>query len=90
MLRYQRLLFARSCVLHRFVEVSLWDGTIFKGRRRKQRIDITVLGDETLGHDPENLSPDLANGMDTPVTRFVKCLVRRWVDSVVLQLAFKM
>ena len=43
-----------------------------------------MLGDETLRDEPEDLSPDFADGVDTPVTRLVEGLVGRRVDSFIL------
>lgn len=57
------------------VEVTGWDGTILFGQRREECVREFVFLDEFLGDNPEDLSPDLANGVHTPVTRLVEGLV---------------
>jgi hypothetical protein len=58
------------------VEVARGDGAIFLDQRREEGIRELVLLDEFLGDNPEDLSPDLTNGVHTPVTRLVQGLVR--------------
>jgi hypothetical protein len=68
------------------VEVTGRDGAILFGQRREEGIRELVLLDEFLGDNPEDLSPDLTNGVHTPVTRLVEGLVRRGVDGDVLEM----
>ena len=68
------------------VEVTSGDGAIFFGQRREEGIRELVLLDEFLGDNPKDLSPDLTNGVHTPVTRLVEGLVRRGVDGDVLEM----
>lgn len=35
--------------------------------RREERVGEAVLGDQVLGHDEQELSPDFSNGVDTEV-----------------------
>ena len=84
-LGYKGLLLAERIILLRTVEVTHRDGTISERLRREQGVGVSVLGNETLGDDPEDLSPNFTNGVHTPVTRLIERLVRRGVDSVVLQ-----
>ena len=81
----ERFPFASSGVFRRPVEVTLWDGSVVERCRWEQSVDIAVLVDEPLRHNPEDLSPDFADGMDTPVIGFnVQCLVCRRVDGLIL------
>lgn len=66
------------------VEVTRWDGSVLTRCGRVELVRVSVLVDEFLRHDPEELSPDFTDGVDTPVAGLVKGLVRRWVDSRVL------
>lgn len=66
------------------IEVAFRDGTVLQGCRREQAFGVSVNVDEALGHDPEDLSPDFTDGVDTPVAWLVKSLVCRRVDSLVL------
>lgn len=66
------------------VEVAYRDGTIFQGFGREQVVGKSVFLDEAVHDSPENLGPDFTYGVDTPVPGTVKCLVRGWIDGVVL------
>jgi hypothetical protein len=66
------------------IEVTCGNGTVLERSRREQLVRVTVLLDELLGHDPQNLSPDFTNSMDTPVSWLVERLVGRWVDRLIL------
>ena len=79
----ERLGIALRIVLACPVEVALGDRTILKGLGREEVVDEAVLLDQALRDDPQHLRPDLANGVHAPVTGLVKCLVGRWVDSLV-------
>jgi len=68
------------------VKVTSGDGTIRFSQRREKCVRESVLLDELLGDNPEDLSPDLTNGVDTPVTRTVEGLVCRGVDGDVLEM----
>jgi len=68
------------------VKVAGGDSAVRFGQRREEGVRESVLHDEFLGDNPEDLSPDLTNGMDTPVTRTVEGLVRRRVDDDVLEM----
>ena len=81
----QRLGLARRSVLQRSVEVTFRDRAIFKRKRREQRVRVTVLSNQAVGNDPKNFSPNFANGVNTPVTRFIQGLVSRRIDSLVLE-----
>jgi hypothetical protein len=74
-LGYERLSLASRGVLSRPIEVALRYGSVLEGCRREQRVHIAMLIDEALRDDPEDLSPDFANGVHTPVTRLVESLV---------------
>ena len=58
------------------VKVTSRDGTVRLSQRREECIRKPVLLDELLGDNPEDLSPDLTNSVDTPVTRTVEGFVR--------------
>ena len=75
MLRHKRLSLAGGSILSRPIEVSLRHRSVLKRCRREQCVDIAVLIDEALRDDPEDLGPDFANGVYTPVTRLVESLV---------------
>jgi hypothetical protein len=66
------------------IEVTYWDGTIFERSGREEVVRVTVLLDELLGHDPQDLSPDFTDSMDAPVSWLVEGLVGRWVDRLIL------
>ena len=70
--------------LIRTIEVTCGDGTILERSRGEEIVRVTVLLDELLGHDPQDLSPDFTNSMDAPVSWFVEGLVGRWVDRLIL------
>lgn len=71
-------------LLIRTIEVTCWDGTILKRSRREEIVRVTVLLDELVGHDPQDLSPDFTNSMDAPISWLVERLVGRWVDRLIL------
>jgi hypothetical protein len=83
-LRYEGLSLTSARVFSRPVEVALWYSSVLEGCRREQSVDIAVLVDEVLRHDPEDLCPNFTNGVDAPVTRLVKGLVIRWVNGLIL------
>jgi hypothetical protein len=83
-LGYEGLSLASARVLSRPIEVTLWYGSVLEGCRREQCVGIAVLVDELLRHDPEDLCPNFTNGVDTPVTRLVKGLVRRRINGLIL------
>ena len=66
------------------VEVALGDRAIRERLGREEVVDEAVLLDEALGDDPEDLRPDLADGVDTPVAGLVEGLVDGGVDGLVL------
>ena len=66
------------------VEVADGDRTILEGKGREERVDEAMLLDQPLSDDPKYLCPDLADCMNSPVPGFVKCLVRGWIDGVIL------
>jgi hypothetical protein len=66
------------------IEISLRDSPVSAGGRREEVVREAVLLDEPLRDDPEHLRPDLADGVDTEVSRLVEGLVRRRVDGLVL------
>lgn len=70
------LSFTSGSVFCGFIEVAFWDGSILKRRRREERVGVAVLLDKTLGDNPEDLSPDFTDGVDSPVTWLVQGLVR--------------
>lgn len=76
MLGHEGLLRTGKSVLCWAVEVALGDRTIGQGDGRVQRVSVAVLLDEALRDNPKDLSPDLTNGVYTPVARLVKRLVR--------------
>lgn len=84
MLGDERLLLAKQGVLSREVEVALGDGTVCECRGREEAVAEAVLLDEVLRDDPEDLGPNFADSVNTPVPRSVKRLVRRRVDGAVL------
>ena len=63
-------------VLARSVEVASGDRPILLGQWREEGVRESVFLDESLGGNPEDLSPDLADGVHTPVTWLVESLVR--------------
>jgi hypothetical protein len=72
-------------VFKRAIEVSFRNGPVGQWRRWEQVFGIAVLDDQALADNPQNLGPNLANGVDTPVPRLVKRLVRGRVDGLVLR-----
>lgn len=62
------------------VEITLGDGAVGQSLGREERFAETVLVDQLMRHDPEDLSPDFADGVNTPVSGPVEGLVRRRVD----------
>ena len=80
----QRLLVAKDVDLLRAVEVTNRDRAISERSGRVEAVRETVLGDETLRDDPEDLSPDFTDGVDTPVAGLVEGLVGGRVDSLIL------
>jgi hypothetical protein len=79
MLRNERFLSRR-----RSIEISLRNSSVLESLRRVERVGISVNGDKALVGDPEHLSPDFTDGMDTPVLRLVEGLVGRGVDGLIL------
>ena len=73
-----------SIKLARSIEVASGDGPILLGRGREEGVRESMFLDEFLGDNPERLSPDLADGVYTPVTWAVERLVRRGVDFDIL------
>jgi hypothetical protein len=71
------------------VEVAGGDGAVGGGRGREEVVREAVLLDQALRDDPEDLRPDLADGVDTEVTGLVERLVRRGVDGLVLQITVR-
>lgn len=84
-LGHKGLLLAECIILLGTIEVALGNCAIGKRFRREEGVRVSVLGNETLGDDPEDLSPNFTNGVHTPVTRLIESLVRRGVDGVVLK-----
>ena len=76
MLGNERLGVTVDLVFAGAVEVTSGDGAVLPGQRWEESVRESVLLDELLGDDPEDLSPDLANGVDTPITGLVEGLVR--------------
>ena len=75
MLRNERFGVTVDLVFTGAVEVTSGDGAVRFSQRREEGVRESVLLDEFLGDNPEDLSPDLTNGMDTPVARTVESLV---------------
>jgi hypothetical protein len=75
----------RLLALSGAVEVTNRNRSVFRRFGGIQVVREAVLLDEALRDDPEDLGPDFTDGMDTPVTRLVESLVRRRVDSLVLE-----
>lgn len=69
----------------RMIEVTLRDNTIRIRLGREDRLCKSVLLDEFLLNDPEDLSPNFADSMDAPVAWLIERLVSRRVDGRVLQ-----
>ena len=65
-----------NLILAGSVEVTGGDSAILLDQRREEGFRETVLLDEFVGDDPEDLSPDFTNGVHTPVTWLVEGLVR--------------
>jgi hypothetical protein len=65
------------------VEVALGDNTVGTRLGWEEGLTPSVLGDQLLLDDPEDLSPDFADGVYTPVAGLVESLVGRGVDDVV-------
>jgi hypothetical protein len=65
------------------IEISSGDGSVGERRRREELIRVAMLLNELLGNDPEDLGPDFANGVHTPVYRLVKGLIGRWVNRLI-------
>lgn len=57
------------------VKVTLRNGTILERSRREQRVGESVLLNETVRYDPEDLCPHFTNGVYAPVAGLVKRLV---------------
>ena len=83
-LRHERLRLPLRVVLARAVEVALGHGPVRERLRREEVVDEAVLLDQALGDDPEDLRPDLTDGVDTPVAGRVESLVDGGVDGLVL------
>lgn len=66
------------------VEVACGDGAVFEGLGWEERFGVAVLLDETLGDNPEDLSPDFSDGVYTPVAGLIQSLVSGGVDGLVL------
>jgi hypothetical protein len=47
----------------RAIKVTDGNGAVLKGLGREQCLGVTVLGNHFLGHNPENLGPNLTNGV---------------------------
>jgi len=71
------------------IEVAGRNGAILFGQRREEGIREFVLLDEFLGDDPEDLSPDLTNRVDTPVTWLIEGFVRRGIYFDVLEIPIR-
>jgi hypothetical protein len=84
-LRHELTCRARQKRLRRTVEVTKRDTAVFEGKRWEERLDETVLSDQSLRNDPKNLCPDLTNRVDSPVPRLVECLVRGRINGIVLR-----
>ena len=67
------------------VEVARGYGAVLERSRGEEVLCVPVLLDEALGDDPEDLSPDFTDGVDTPVAGLVEGLVHRGVNCFVLQ-----
>ena len=67
------------------VEVARGYGAVLERSRGEEVLCVSVLLNEALGDDPEDLSPDFTDGVDTPVAGLVEGLVRRRVDGLVLR-----
>ena len=76
MLGNERFGVAVHLVFASAVKVTSGDGAVRFSHRREECIRKSVLLDELLGDNPEDLSPDLTNSVDTPVTRTVEGFVR--------------
>ena len=66
------------------VKVAERDTAIFEGKGWEERVGETVLRDQSLSNDPKNFCPDFTNRMNSPVPRFVECLVRGRIDGIIL------
>jgi len=86
MLGNERLGGTVNLVFSRSVKVTGGNGAVLFGQRREEGIREFVLLDEFLGDNPEDLSPDLTDGMYTPVTWLVEGFVRRGVYVDVLEM----
>ena len=84
MLGHERLGLALRGELLLAVEVTLGDGAVLERLGREEVVDEAVLLDEALGDDPEDLRPDFADGVDTPVAGLVEGLVDGGVDGLIL------
>ena len=70
---FRHKLTCRACQkrLRETVEVTERDTAVFEGKEWEERLGETVLRDQLLENDT-----DLTNRMNSPVPRFVECLVR--------------
>jgi len=57
------------------VELAHRNRAVLERRGREEVDSVAMLLNEPLGDNPEDLCPNLANGVDAPVTRLVKGLV---------------
>ena len=82
---HERLLLASSVELARAVELADGNGAVRERRRGVECVGVSVLGDQALRDDPEDLRPDFADGVNAPVAGLVEGLVRRGIDGVILK-----
>ena len=66
------------------VEVAFGDGSVLERLGREEVVGETVLLDQLLGDDPEQLCPDFADRVQASVPRLVQGLVGGRVDGLVL------
>jgi hypothetical protein len=67
------------------VKVADGNRAVFEGKRREERLDKAMLFDQPLRNNPKYLCPDLADCVNSPVSGLVECLVRGWIDGIVLR-----
>lgn len=75
---------ARRRRIRHTVEIADWDCAIFERKWWEKRLSEAVLLDQPVSNDPEDLCPHLANRVNSPVSRLVKCLVRGGINAFIL------
>lgn len=66
------------------IEITERDSAILGRGRREEILSEAVFLNKLLRDDPEDLSPDFTNGVDTPISRLIESLVSGGVDGLVL------